>query len=175
MSEIDETLTKRIDSARRYFDFLAVTQESSWIEIYEMVDGNEGFGFPETLVLLEPRHYEELKVPDPRGPRSFAGTTIYSKCRSRDIWGYECPFGEQTIHVDHLFPQSRGGMTHQTNALYLCEVHNSAKFTDIHLIPWEKMVVQNEWVSLMLGKLIDAASRLHKKKLYFPNRQLSKL
>lgn len=175
MSETDELLSKRIDSARRYFDFLAKTKENTWVEIYGILDGNEGFGFPETLVLLEPRHYEELRLPDPRGPRSFAGTTVYSKCRSKDIWGYECPFGKQNIHVDHLFPQSRGGMTHQTNALYLCDVHNSAKFTDIHLIPWEKMVIDSEWVTLMLGKLIDAASRIHKEKLYMPLKQLTKL
>lgn len=175
MSETSELLNKRIDSARRYFDFLAKTKEKTWIETYEILDGNEEFGFPEILVLLEPRHYEELRLPDPRGPRSFAGTTIYSKCRSKDIWGYECPFGKQNIHVDHLFPQSRGGMTHQTNALFLCDVHNSAKFTDIHLIPWERMVIDNEWVTLILRKLIDAASRIHKDKLYMPLKQLTKL
>lgn len=173
MSETRILFQQRIDLAYRYFEFLSATNKLGWIEKLELIDSRTDFGIPEVLSLLSPEHYDELKIEDPRGPRSFSGSSIFSKCRSIEIWGYSCPFNNQKVHVDHLFPQSKGGLTHHSNALHLCEFHNMSKFTDIHLIPWEKMPANNEWIVIGLNRLLDGARRTTRSKLYLPLKQLS--
>jgi len=175
MSETEIPFKSRMSYAYRYFEFLAKSEGEHWIEKLAQVESAETFGIPEVLTLLLPDHYVELGIPDPRGPRSFAGTTIYSQCRSKEIWGYSCPFKGVKVHVDHLFPQSRGGLTHHTNAMHLCGFHNTSKFTDIHLIPWEKMPENNEWIVIVLNRMLEGAQRLTKEKLYLPIKQLSNL
>lgn len=175
MLETENLFKSRVNYAYRYFNFLAKSKGEHWIEILGQVETDETLGIPEVLALLLPEHYLELGIQDPRGPRSFEGATAYSKCRSKEIWGYQCPFEGAKVHVDHLFPQSRGGLTHHTNAMHLCEFHNTAKFTDIHLIPWERMPENNEWIVIALNRMLEGARRLTKKKLYLPVKQLSNL
>ena len=166
---------RRIQSAHRYFDYLWSTKEKSWFEKFEEIEASDRFGIPEVLTLLSPDHYLELGMDDPRGPRSFSGTSNFSHCRSIEIWGYPCPFENQRIQVDHLFPQSKGGMTHHTNAMHLCEMHNKTKFIDIHLIPWETFLTNQEWIVMTLNKFLESAMRIRKTKIYVPLKQLTRL
>jgi len=175
MFETKLPLDLRIASAARYYDFLGKVKDLSWIDILSEVEANNVYGIPEVLVLLDPKYHDQLNATDPRGPRTFAPAGSSAKCRSNDVWGYACPFNESRIHVDHMFPQSRGGSTHQQNAMYLCSEHNMSKHTDIHLILWEQIPAKNEWVTKSIKHLLDFASRLTNEKLYMPSTQLSKL
>ncbi len=174
MLETDIPFAFRIDSASRYYEYLSRVENLHWIDILEEVDGNPGFGIPEALVLLHPRFYQEIGAKDPRGERSFPSAKTNSRCRSKDIWGYSCPVAEPNIHIDHMFPHSKGGSTHTLNAMYLCEEHNMSKHTDIHLVPWETLTLTNSWITNSLITLVNAASRTTSKKLYVPEKQLKK-
>lgn len=175
MSGTEISFQSRVNYAHRYFDFLAKSVGMSWIDKLGLVESSTNYGLPEVLVLIQPKHYAELKIPDPRGPTSFGSRTAHASCRSKEIWGYGCPFTEVEIHTDHLFPYSRGGLTHYMNAMHLCSFHNTLKFTDIHLIPWEKMVADRAWIENVLIRLVNGAKRLTKENLYLPTKQLSKL
>ena len=175
MFETEVPFGLRIASAARYYNFLAKVKNSSWIDVLCEVEAGSSFGIPEVLVLLEPRYYAQLSASDPRGERAFAPAGKSAKCRSKEVWGYECPFNDSRIHVDHMFPQSRGGSTHQQNAMYLCSEHNMSKHTDVHLILWEQMPERNEWVAKSIRHLLGFAARLTNEKLYMPSAQLVRL
>jgi hypothetical protein len=159
--------------------FLSETQKISWIEALQMVDQSDKFGIPELMVLLSPkRWYEELHLNistnDPRGNATFKANPEVARCHSEIFWGYDCPITNTKTHIDHIFPWSRGGMTHSSNSIYLCELHNSLKSSDIHVYPWEKSLGAI-WIKLSFDKLISAASRLTNEKLYYPKNQASRI
>ena len=120
MSPIDIPFALRIESASRFYEHQVRTRNTPWIEILLEIESSSSFGVPETLVLLDPSHYRELNAPDPRGERGFPSVSNSFKCRSLEIWGYECPFIETSIHVDHMFQHSKGGSTHSQFAMHLC-------------------------------------------------------
>lgn len=175
MSEINPPFPVRINSAGRYYSFHEEVKNLDWIELLLKVESEKSYGIPEVLVLLHPKFYSEIGATDPRGERTFAPATSSAKCRAKEVWGYECPFQDARIHVDHMFPQSKGGSTHLTNAMYLCDEHNMSKHTDIHLILWEKIPSQNDWVTKSINHLLGFASRHTTEKLYFPTSQVTKL
>jgi hypothetical protein len=175
MSEIELKFEKRLASAQRYYIFKNNSTNKNWIDIFFEIESSPTFGIPEVLVLLDPSYYSGLGSVDPRGGRTFPLAQKFSKCRSVEIWGYECPFQGKSVHIDHTFPHSKGGVTHFENAMYLCEEHNRAKSTDIHLIPWETMVKANSWIESALQILILSASRLSDKKLHLPEKQLNRI
>ena len=146
-------VTKRISCAERYYQALSTLHFESveeWIDLYQKFVTNETYGLPEILVLIHPNwyEYETIKIPDPRGSRSFPAAEKSARCRSIEFYGYSCPFINPPIHIDHLFPFSKGGATNHANALYLCEEHNLSKSTDIHTIDWEGM--DRSWVMQLL-------------------------
>lgn len=175
MLQIKPPFELRIHSTFRYYEFVTKTSDFSWQEILFEIDSNQNYGIPEVLALLNPKFHAELKSTDPRGERTFPSTKSSYSCRSKDVWGYECPFTSAVIHVDHIFPHSKGGATDPQNAMYLCAEHNMAKHTDIHLVPWELFPNQNEWISRSVTQLLNFAQREAKSKLYLPKRQISKL
>lgn len=165
----------RLHYAHRYFEFLNRFKNSSWVEKLLTINEDDSAGIPEVLVLLNPETYAEIGVKDPRGAPTFQSAPTNAKCRSKELWGYECPFVNAQIHVDHSFPRNRGGMTHPENAMYLCRDHNLSKSTDIHLIRWEVMPIMNAWILIQLKTLILSAQRNSNEKLYLPENQLSRL
>ena len=175
MSETNPPYNVRVHSAGRYYAFQEEVKRLGWIEVIQAVESEKSFGIPEVLVLLDPKYYQELGAVDPRGERFFAPATQSAKCRAKEVWGYECPFQDSRIHVDHMFPQSKGGSTHLQNAMYLCGEHNMSKHTDIHLILWEMIPLQNEWITKSIKHLLSSATRLTSEKLYFPTHQVAKL
>ena len=175
MSEIDLPFDLRIESAGRYYSFLEKVRDLSWIEVLHEINSNTSYGIPEVLVLLEPKYYEQLRAIDPRGERAFAPAIAGVKCRSKEVWGYECPFTDSSIHVDHMFPRSKGGSTDHHNAMYLCPEHNMSKHTDIHLILWETIPNHPGWIVRSMERLLNHALRLTKENLYLPSSQLSKI
>ena len=175
MSETNPPFDVRVNSAGRYYTFQEEVKNLEWVDVLLKVESGKSYGIPEVLVLLDPKYYQELGASDPRGERTFAPATATAKCRAKEVWGYECPFQELKIHVDHMFPQSKGGSTHLQNAMYLCGEHNMSKHTDIHLILWEKIPLQNDWVTKSVTHLLGFASRLTNEKLYFPTLQVTKL
>jgi hypothetical protein len=160
MSKID--FEARIEKARRYYELLNIIHFDSseeWIHILQkLIEDNEA-GLPELLVLIHPNWYENqiINIDDPRGNRSFPSAKNGVKCRSLEIYGYECFFKDQVIHIDHQFPYSKGGMTIHENAMYLCAEHNLSKSIDVHLIDWDS--ISTNWVSLILDKLIHEIRR----------------
>ena len=175
MLETNIPFASRIESASRYYDFLSRAENMRWIDVLEVVESQKDFGIPEVMVLLHPRYYQDIQAKDPRGDRHFPPAKNSSRCRSREIWGYSCPLTHPNIHIDHMFPHSKGGSTHSLNAMYLCEEHNLSKHTDIHLVPWENLTSANDWIVSSLGTLVSAASRITEKKLYLPEKQLKKI
>lgn len=175
MSQTKPPFELRINSTFRYYEFASKTIDFTWEELLFEIDRNPNYGIPEILVLLNPKFYAELKSPDPRGERTFTSARAINNCRAKDVWGYECPFTDSVIHVDHVFPHSKGGATDPQNAMYLCSEHNSSKHTDIHLIPWEQFPDQNNWITRSVNQLLKFAQRYSTSKLYLPKRQISKL
>ncbi len=174
MISIDFSL--RIGSAFRYHNFLATHENSSWLEVLEEIETNNETGMPEVLVLLNPRWHDELQFSpgsDPRGVNSFSGAADRAKCRSKELWGYECPYIGSKIHIDHTFPFARGGATKDDNAMYLCKEHNLSKSTDLHLVPWETFP-QKIWIRDQLNIFLGMGQRLIKSKIYLPSRAMQR-
>jgi len=144
-------ITARISYAERYYDALSTLHFESvqeWTDLFQKFTIDDKYGLPEILVLIHPNWYETIKIPDPRGTRNFPTADKSAKCRSIEFYGYQCPFINPSIHIDHLFPYSKGGVTNHANAMYLCEEHNLSKSTDIHTIDWEGM--DRSWVMQVL-------------------------
>lgn len=163
----------------RYLSFSDKCLNLTWIDALQIVDESNSFGLPEVMVLISPTlWYEELQIDylrsDPRGNISFKSNTEIGKCNAIDFWGYDCPLQDPKTQIDHVFPWSRGGMTHSSNSIYLCELHNSLKSSDIHVYPWEKNH-ESLWLELIFKKLIMSASKLTKEILYFPKTQASRI
>jgi hypothetical protein len=164
----------RVDCAHRYHSFLSSSMEYSWVDLFNKVENESKYGLPELLTLIHPRWHSELgftNVSDPRGANTFNANNRFAKCRSSEIWGYQCPYLNSIIHIDHTFPFARGGSTTQDNAMYLCSEHNLSKSTDLHLIPWESLISQG-WIGTQLRVFINFAQRQTDRTLYFPERQL---
>jgi hypothetical protein len=160
-------------AASRYHVFLSKNLKSRWLDIFHEIENSSEMGIPEILVLLHPRWHLELDFSssnDPRGLNSFSGAFPLAKCRAIEIWGYECPYKEMKIHIDHTFPYSRGGSTKSDNAMYLCQEHNLSKSTDLHLLPWESFP-SKKWIKDELEIFISMATRKSKNGLYFPEKQ----
>lgn len=176
---LDSIVNNRLACAQRYFELFAQTDELdlNWIELIQMIDSRSDFGIPEALVLIHPKWYDRLNFADPRGKDSFTVAPIGARCRSLELWGYECPFvlTDRRVHVDHTFPRARGGVTHRDNAMYLCAEHNLSKSTDIHFIPWESISLNNSWLKTLLKNMMGAAERISSESIYFPEKQLSKI
>lgn len=165
----------RVEATLRFYKFQEKSNGMIWLEILNEIEENRDFGIPEILVLLNPKHYKALGAIDPRGERTFPKIPSGFPCRSSEIWGYECPFKSSNIHVDHMFPYSKGGVTHFQNAMHLCADHNLLKHSDIHWIPWENFTANNEWIIKSLKILLNYASRSTPAKIYFPERQASQI
>ena len=151
----------------------------NWLEILEKVDESTVFGLPETLTLLDPRWFESLEIDpnskDPRGDLSFKSANTSAACNSELFWNYACPFQNSKVHVDHIFPFSRGGATHYSNATYLCEEHNYMKFTDIHILPWEMILKNRDWILLTFQNIFKISRKLAGMNLFIPEKQISRL
>ena len=165
--------------AFRYFDFQYKFESENWLDNLARIDESSIYGLPESLTLLDPTWFRSLdidsRLKDPRGESTFKSANENAKCNSELFWDYNCPFVDSKVHVDHIFPFSRGGATHHLNATYLCEKHNFMKFTDIHILPWE-MVLQNiDWVRLTLGNIFRSSRKLVGMNLYIPEKQISRL
>jgi hypothetical protein len=165
----------RLEATLRFYKFQEKTSEMQWVEILTEIEGNHDYGIPETLVLLNPKFYKELGANDPRGERTFPKIPNGFPCRSNEIWGYECPFKSSSIHVDHMFPYSKGGVTHAENAMHLCADHNLLKHSDVHWIPWENLPANNDWIIRSLKVLFNFATRSNTSKIYFPEKQVRKI
>ena len=158
----------RLNAASRYHEFLAEQQHVNWLDAYSSIESSKEFGLPEAMVLLHPRWYEEIGinlVSDPRGPSTFSGAKQRARCRAKELWGYDCPYLEAEIHIDHTFPYSRGGFTQPDNAMYLCREHNLSKSTDLHLIPWETFPKLN-WIQYAMNSVIKSAQARSRTEIY---------
>ena len=158
-----DILEHRSNCAKRYYAELSLVHFDSlveWKELLQKFVANQVYGVPELLVLIHPKWYEKeklIKIEDPRGPRQFPAAKSEIRCRGIEIYGYDCPFVNPTIQIDHQFPYSKGGVTIYSNAMYLCAEHNLSKSIDIHLMDWDNF--STDWVSLVLQKFVHEVSR----------------
>lgn len=152
----------RISYALRYLQFDALTKNENWGDAANLFLESERNSLPELMVLIHPRFVSRLNLTNLQlfGPDKFTSAKHEVKCRSIEIWGYECPFPNAKIHIDHSFPRSRGGATHMLNAMYLCDEHNLPKSSDIHLYPWEILPTTLNWVDPIIEKMNFAEKRL---------------
>lgn len=162
-------IESRIEYAFRYLKFDSEVKNFCWFETVEAFNSSEFHKLPELMVLIHPRYLRgyNLDIKDILGPDSFTPAGSGVKCRSKEIWGYECPFLEAKIHIDHSFPRSRGGATNSKNAMYLCEEHNLPKSSDIHLFPWENLPGKLDWVNPILEILSQAELRKSQSVVHF--------
>ena len=151
----ESLIERRISYAIRYLQFDASTRDLTWLESVNSFNSRGEFKLPELMVLIHPRFMKALDL-DVKlllggdfAPNAIDG----QKCRSEEVWGYECPFVSSKIHIDHSFPRSRGGATHPMNAMYLCDNHNLMKSSDVHMYPWEKLELNLEWINATLEKI----------------------
>jgi len=151
----DSLLEKRISYAIRYLQFDASTRDLTWLEAIESFNSNADFKLPELMVLIHPRFMKAMDLDTKLllGGDFIPNVTNGQKCRSKEVWGYECPYINSKIHVDHSFPRSRGGATHPMNAMYLCDNHNLMKSSDVHMYPWENLELNLEWIDATLEKI----------------------
>ena len=165
--------------AFRYFSFFETNQNKNWLDLLNEIFESKSLGLPETLTLLHPKWYETLHINttfrDPRGDRNFKTANSNSNCLSRVYWGYDCPFLNSKVQVDHIFPYSRGGLTHFSNATYLCEQHNALKNSDIHILPWDSLIEKNTWIQIGFENIFRSSPILSGVKMYIPLIQLSRL
>ena len=175
MNNIDFEL--RLNAATRYHNFLSMHLESDWISVFRNIENGKDVGLPEIMVLLHPRWHYELEFTansDPRGLNNFSPAGSNAKCRAVEVWGYECPYLSSPIHIDHTFPFARGGATKSDNAMYLCAEHNLSKSTDLHIIPWERLVGLS-WIEIQLKLFLRMAQRHSADPLYFPERKTKRI
>lgn len=140
--------------AALYVKLLSESINIGWInfeEKYNSIKPDIEILIISKLVLLHPKHYEELlslqqsklsieyKINNIQGKRSFARTDITESCESKYIWGYDCPFTNEPKAFDHDFPYSLGGPTKDFNKRVLCRWHNMIKANDIHNYNWIKI------------------------------------
>lgn len=167
----------RVDSAARYHYFLSEHSDSSWLDVLGAIEHDAETGIPELMVLLHPQWHKELgfkATSDPRGINSFASASLRAKCRADELWGYQCPYVETKIHIDHTFPFARGGATKDDNAMYLCREHNLSKSTDLHLLPWESFL-NRQWIIDELRLFLAMGQRLTADTLYLPELAMKKV
>lgn len=150
-----ELLSVRISNAYEYLQFLSrCSGLQAWRDGYRRFRLGE-CPIPEALSLVHPVHLKRAWVEDldfVKGERSFTGSAEpWSTCQADLIWGYDCPFEEEELESDHLFPFSAGGPTDAENRLWLCATHNGFKSSDIHLFPWEVGLPQ--WVAPRLAAM----------------------
>lgn len=151
----ESLVERRISYASRYLQFDAATRDSTWLESVNSFNSSGDFKLPELMVLIHPRFMKALGLNAKLllGGDFAPNATDGQKCRSEEVWGYECPFISSKIHIDHSFPRSRGGATHPMNAMYLCDNHNLMKSSDVHMYPWEKLELNLEWINATLEKI----------------------
>jgi hypothetical protein len=160
----------RIAYAIRYLQFDALTKEDDWGSAANLFLSSDDYCLPEMMVLIHPRFIGGLNLKDFQvfGPDKFNSAKHVVKCRSSDLWGYECPFNGAKIHIDHSFPRSRGGATHSLNAMYLCDEHNLPKSSDVHIYPWEILPTKLDWVNPIIEKMSLAEKRISGLDFHFP-------
>lgn len=149
-------MRKRIESAKKYLDYLEYSLKTDWAHQYEAyLEGK--MSKEESLSLIHPLHYKDVTgAGDIRGTRSFtkepSSDTI--KCECEKIWGYDCSVSLRelgVIQADHLFPYSLGGATVSSNKIHLCKVHNRSKGADFHLLPWADL--NFNWVDQTIHRI----------------------
>jgi hypothetical protein len=174
---VKPNFSQRVDLALRYLNFDATTEECDWSKAVELFNSNIDFGAPESLVLIHKRFKAGLGLDEfaYQGEQTFKRAAEGAFCRSIDIWGYECPYGQRAIHVDHSFPRSRGGATHPRNARYLCDHHNLMKSTDIHFYSWEKLLENYDWVLAILNQLSHDNEIKHGTRIYIDKLKLKRI
>lgn len=169
--------SKRVETAARYFTFDALTEDCDWSQAAELFNSGKEYGAPESLVLISKRFKVKLGLDEfaYQGAQTFKSAADGAYCRSIDIWGYQCPYVDRAIHVDHSFPRSRGGATHSRNARYLCDHHNLMKSTDIHFYPWENLLENFEWVMAILNHLSHDNDIRKGEKIYINKLKLKRI
>ena len=174
---ISSDFSLRINAASRYHYYLSRNSDSTWLDVLSSIEQDEEAGIPEVMVLLHPRWHTELgfqTASDPRGLDSFPSASPRAKCRADELWGYQCPYRDIKIHIDHTFPFARGGATKDDNAMHLCKEHNLSKSTDLHLVPWETFV-NKQWIIDGLRLFLIMGQRLTTSNLYLPKSAMQKI
>ena len=131
--------TARIHDTYLYLCVLSEISKVPWSEFFSRYE-NEELSPSQALVLIHPAWYQHLTAENEacpvRGEQSFKMSRPPNvTCQSQSYWGYECPLDRsQAPEVDHRVPYSLGGPTRADNAVWLCQWHNRAKGSDIHMV-----------------------------------------
>lgn len=116
-----------------YLTLLESASHKSWFEFDPFAS------LPTALLLCHPGW---LSDPSSQaaglGLGAFRGASRGLRCEAFSLWGYECPLTEEGIESDHLFPRSLGGPWVGSNQVWLCQVHNAWKSSDLMHFPWER-------------------------------------
>lgn len=136
-----DILRTRFEAAERYLELVDDGLYGSWHEaVQQALDCRS---LVSALSLVHPQHWRDWKTDEEvLGPRRFKVSALprIRHCAAIEYWGVECTLARRsgvTIHADHAWPYSLGGRTHVGNIRWLCQRHNAAKSSDVHLYPWE--------------------------------------
>ncbi len=148
--------------SKKYLSYLVDSFEKGWKYSYDRHThhSNDEDIVLSKLVLLHPKHLN-LILPELlkneidkiqiriQGKRNFSSFTNGKACSANEIWGYDCPFSNETLVMDHDFPYSMGGPTDNAyNKKILCRWHNMIKGNDIHTFNWQKLIEDYKYSQL---------------------------
>lgn len=123
-SRSDSTLFGREDALHRFRTLLENRTQREWSEqdykaLFERVQ------LASTRHDREPVSYEDLL-------RLLAESAL--ECAVCHI---KPP--EAVMHIDHIFPASKGGTSHRKNLQFLCQEHNLSKSNRVEMRPWLRL------------------------------------
>lgn len=116
-----------------YLTWLETATHTSWEHVAREANLARRF------VLCHPAWLQGAsREPSALGLHGFVGGERGRKCQANLLWGYDCPLTEEEIQCDHLFPLSLGGPALGTNQVWLCQIHNQWKSSNLLEYPWER-------------------------------------
>jgi hypothetical protein len=148
--------SRRLQKAQEYLGILEVSLRTEWLAFYRTAIDHPTWVY--RLAAIHPRHYRDYVGTDrePCSIRGSRGMTLdggvrAQGCQCKLIWGYACGLSQERLEADHLFPYSFGGPSIGPNKVVLCNLHNQAKGSDVHLFPWE--LGEPKWLSEVLQRV----------------------
>ena len=73
------------------------------------------------------------------------------------VCGYQCPFAESKVRVDHLIPYGLGEPSDPDNAVWLCAFHYRAKGAEFHVL--DRSSASARWLARLLERVANLRRR----------------
>ena len=154
-------------------DFSYAERCENWLDIFRELQLNvdqfqwDSYHTPELLALVHPNEYFDGRGEDisnyfetSHSKKGFGKKTILDeRCQIGDlIDGIKCPYvKENGVQMDHLWPHSLGGPTHNSNMIYLCKTCNQQKSSSPLYFSFETCP---SWLVNRIKTMVEQKSRI---------------